>query len=115
MEAIGHYRFALHPDADAAAFEALVSSMSGEGILQLTRVTSGFGERLLELVRPADADGQARHPGPQYMWEVTVRLVSGVRYDFAGSADRVQEAVAELATLVAVEAFRTVEANTEPG
>src|SRR5918994_2389360 len=108
MNAIGHYRFALHRDADASAFEALVSSMSGEGILQLTRVTSGFSERLLEVVRLADADEESRHPGPQYVWEVTVRLVSGDRYDFAGSADRVQEAITGLATLVAVEAFRTV-------
>jgi hypothetical protein len=115
MNAIGHYRFALHPSADAAAFEALVSSMSGESTLQLTRVTSGFSERMLEVVRRADADEESRYPGPQYVWEVTVRLVSGDRYDFAGSADRVQEAVADFATLVAVEAFRMVEASAEPG
>ncbi|HEX2705483.1 MAG TPA: hypothetical protein VHM65_06970 [Candidatus Lustribacter sp.] len=104
-----HYRFALHPRADAAAFEALMSARSGEDTLQLTRVTSGFSERLLEVRRPADADEKSHHPGPQYVWEVTVNLVSGDHYDFAASADRVQEVAADLATLVSVESFRTIE------
>jgi hypothetical protein len=110
MAGVGRYCFALHADADASAFEALVSSLSAEGVLQLTRVTSGFDERLFEVLRAHD-DGGPRHPRGQYVWEVTVHLVGGGhRYDFAASADRVQDAVADLATLVSVEALRPVDA-----
>jgi hypothetical protein len=112
MAAVGTYRFVLHPNADADAFESRVSSMSGEHVLQLTRVTSGFDERLFEVTRPSNGEEDRHYPRPQYVWEVTVHLVTGGHlYDFAGSADRVQEAVADLATLVSVEGLRPVEAT----
>ena len=113
MAAVGHYRFALRPEADEAAFEQLMSGLDGEDVLQLTRVTSSFDERLLQAVRPGEGDRTTRHPRAEYLWEVTVHLVGGGhRYDFAASADRVQDAVAELATLVSVETFRPVGSAT---
>jgi hypothetical protein len=112
VAAVGHYRFALRPEADEAAFEQLMSGLDGEDVLQLTRVTSRFDERLLQAVRPGDGDRTTRSPRA-YLWEVTVHLVGGGhRYDFAASADRVQDAVAELATLVSVETFRPMDAAT---
>lgn len=109
MSALGHFRFALRPGADAAAFEALMAAVDSENVLQLTRVTSAFEERLFEVVRPEGEYGSTGTPDTEYLWEVTVRLVSGGhRYDFAENAGRVQEAVGDLATLVSVEAFRPV-------
>jgi len=109
MTAIGTYRFALRPDTDEAEFEAAMAALDHEPVLQLTRVTSRFDTRLLAVVPwGVDVDGN-RHPRPHYVWEVTVFLVSGgSSYDFGASADRVQKAVAELATLVSVENFRPV-------
>jgi len=109
MTAIGSYRFALRPDTGEADFEAAMSRLDGENVLQLTRVTSAFEDRLLAVV-PWPIDGDTpRHPRPQYVWEVTVFLVTGgSRYDFAGSADRVQRAVGDLATLISVESYRPV-------
>lgn len=110
MSAVGHYRFALHPLVESLAFEALMSTLAADQILQLTRVTSGFDQRLFEVLKPADDEDAVSHPRAQYVWEVTVLLVGGDhQYDFTESADRVQEAVADLATLIAVEAFRPVE------
>jgi hypothetical protein len=102
VSVVGHYRLALHPGAVAAELETLLSSLRGENILQLTRVTSGFSERVLT---GYTQEGNPT-PGPHYIWEVTVRLVTDVQYDFADSAERVQQAVAEYATLVSVEGFR---------
>jgi hypothetical protein len=107
MTAIGHYRFALRPDTDEAEFEAAGLAALRDTALQLTRVTSRFDDRLLA-VSPWGRDGDGnRHPRPQYVWEVTVFLVSGgSSYDFDANADRIQAAVGALATLVSVEHFR---------
>lgn len=108
MGALGHYRFLLHPRAAAADLEAILTPLQAENILQLTRVTSGFDQRLLEVLHPVGDEGTT-WPRPEYVWEVRVHLVSGgFQYDFARSADRVQEAVAEVATLLSVESFRSV-------
>lgn len=110
MTAVGHYRFALHPMVESTAFEARMSALAADTILQLTRVTSGFDQRLLEVLETAGDEGEIRHPRSHYVWEVTVLLVGGGhQYDFSGSANRVQEAVADLATLISVQSFRPVE------
>lgn len=109
MAAVGHFRFELRPDADAAAFERLMSGLEGEHVLQLTRVTSAFEERLFEVVRQEDAETSGARAA-EYLWEVTVHLVSGGhRYDFAENAERIRHVVGELATLVSVSALRPVQ------
>lgn len=111
MGALGHYRFVLHPQAAGSDLEAILTPLQAERLLQLTRVTSGFDQRLLEVRHPrhADEEEQATYPRPEYVWEVSVHTVGGGhQYDFERSADRVQAAVAEVATLVAVESFRPV-------
>lgn len=111
MTAVGRYRLALHPDADARAFEELVGSLEAQNVLQLTRTTSSFQERLFE-VAPRLDDDSPRHPRPQYDWEITIAIVTGGhRYDFAASADRVQRVVGEFATVISVEALRPVGAH----
>ena len=68
MKMLGICHIALLPTADEDAF---VSHMSAEvfhgSVLQLTRVTSGFGHQLLK--RPSELR--------QYAWKVTAQLVSG--------------------------------------
>ncbi|MGH8867437.1 MAG: hypothetical protein ACRDYU_05515 [Actinomycetes bacterium] len=100
----GHYRFALRPDASAPAFENhLTTSVIPEG-LQLTRVTSGFRHRLLRVTDARDLSEPASDRlSPQYVWEATVTLVQG-GYDFDQNIARLQDRVAEYATLVGVDA-----------
>jgi hypothetical protein len=107
MPALGHFRFVLHPTADPAAFEALLGSLDPSAVLQLTRVTSGFDARLLAVRRP-DTEPASTFPPARYIWEVSVRTVNDLPYDFGQNAERVQALVTELATLTSVETLRVV-------
>jgi hypothetical protein len=94
----GQYRIALLPGADPQAF---VEHMQNEvfrdaGGLQLTRITRAFDHRLLA--------GSMR----QYVWQVTVDLVTDAGYDFAQNAEHVQASVAAFGVLIHIEAFTHV-------
>ena len=115
MIMIGLYRFALHPGADAKAFEDhLIEMFIDPDVLQLTRITRGFSHQLLKAARriPGVAESIDPHPGPQYVWEATVDLQTSSGYDFSENADRVQERVAQFATLIAVDSYARVESDT---
>jgi hypothetical protein len=107
MSALGHFRFVLHPGADASAFEALVAPLDPSSTLQLTRVTSGFDGRLLAVRGPV-GDAESTFPPACYIWEVTVRTVNDLPYDFGQNAERVQAVVAALATLTSVETLGVI-------
>lgn len=119
----GHYRLALHPGADADAFEQhlIANVFTSPQAVQATRITSGFDNQLL---RTASRLNTAETPdpslAPQYVWSMTINLVTDAGYDFDRNAPAIQELVAQHATLIGVEAFVSVpppaeEDGTEDG
>ena len=97
------YHIALRPEADEDAFVSHLSSDtfgSGGGVLQLTRVTSGFDCQVLR--RSAAAEGIR-----QYAWQVTAQLVSG-GYDFDQNVERLQAEVDQFGVVFAVDTFTVV-------
>ena len=112
----GLYRFALHPGADAKAFEHHLTTemFTDPNVLQLTRNTRGFSHELLKATRrtPGALESISPNPGPQYLWEATVDLQTPAGYDFDENADRVQERVAQFATLIAVDSYARIESGT---
>jgi hypothetical protein len=112
----GLYRLALHPGADAKAFERHLTTQvfTLPDALQLTRITRSFSHQLLAGTHriPGGSDPVNPHPGPQYLWEVRVELQTSAGYDFHENADRVQQHVAQFATLIAVEAYTNIESDS---
>jgi len=100
---VGMYHIALRAEADEDAFVSHLSSDtfgSGGGVLQLTRVTSGFDCQVLR--RSAVAEGFR-----QYAWQVTAQLVSG-GYDFDQNVERLQAEVAQFGVVFGVDTFGVV-------
>jgi len=103
MKMVGMYHIALLTEADEDAFVSHLSSDtfgSSGGVLQLTRVTSGFDCQVLR--RSTVAEGMR-----QYAWQVTAQLVSG-GYDFDQNVERLQAEVKEFGVVIGVDAFRVV-------
>ena len=103
MKMVGMYHIALLTEADEDAFVSHLSSDafgSSGGVLQLTRVTSGFDCQVLR--RSATAEGMR-----QYAWQVTAQLVSG-GYDFDENVERLQAEVEEFGVVIGVDAFTVV-------
>ena len=103
MKMVGMYHIALLTEADEDAFVLHLSSDtfgSSGGVLQLTRVTSGFDCQVLR--RSAVAEGMR-----QYAWQVTAQLVSG-GYDFDQNVERLQAEVEEFGVVIGVDAFGVV-------
>lgn len=73
-------------------------------MLDSTRLTIAFRERLLQVVPLGDGDAVTGPRPGEYVWEATVELMDESPYDFAGNAANVRAAVGDLATLVSVEA-----------
>jgi hypothetical protein len=107
MSRTGHYRLALHPNADTKQFEDYVTTVVFDetAALQLTRVTSSVQSTLL---RATAEQTDKAHPGRQYIWQVAVETVNDMEYDFSQNVDRVQARLADYATLIGVEAFTNV-------
>jgi len=108
MQTTAHYHLVLHAGADADAFEALYADNAMDGVIQPTRITSGFDTRLL---RSADdpTDGDSALPaGRRYVWEVNVTLVTDKGYDFGRNVEGLQAGVADLATVYRLESFTPV-------
>ena len=112
MMMTGFYRLALHPGADAKAFENHLTTevFTHPNALQLTRITRSFSHQRLAATHrtPGESDPVNPHPGPQYVWEAKVDLETSSGYDFHENADRVQQHVAQFATLIAVEAYTNI-------
>jgi hypothetical protein len=108
MSHTGHYRLALHPDADMPRFEDHMKTVIG--VLQLTRVTSSFQSSLL---RVSASPGDPAHPGQQYVCQVAVQTVNDAPYNFNQNAERVQAHVAEYATLISIESFVNIWAQSD--
>jgi hypothetical protein len=111
----GLFRFAVHPGVDAAAFEQHMAELFTEAdALQLTRITTGFDHKLLAVTyrTPGSPEPITPVPGRQYIWKVEVNLHTDSGYDFHANAERVQERVADFATLIALEAYTNVESAT---
>jgi hypothetical protein len=87
---------ALRPDADPAAFAAHVRDVLFEDptVMAPTRITRGFGHRLLEVVH-----GPEGLP-PRYVWEVTADLMGNGNYDFRRNLGSVQERITTFGVLV---------------
>ena len=92
----------------------LIQMFTDPDVLQPTRITRGFSHQLLKAARriPGTAESINPHPGPQYVWEATVDLETPSGYDFSENTDRVQERVAQFATLIAVDSYARVESDT---
>jgi hypothetical protein len=116
MMMTGFYRLALHPGADAKAFEDHLTTevFTDPNALQLTRITRNFSHQLLAATyrTPGGSNLINPHPGPQYVWEAKVDLQTPSGYDFRENADRVQRHVAQFATLVAIDAYTNIESST---
>lgn len=107
----GHYRFALHPGADAGAFEEhlIANVFTSPRAVQATRITSGVDNQLLRATpRLTTAETPEPSSGPQYVWAMTINLVTDAGYDYDRNAAAMQELVADHATLIGVEAFVSV-------
>jgi hypothetical protein len=103
MKMVGTYHIALLKQADEDAFVSHLSSDtfgSGGGVLQLTRVTSGFDCQVLR--RSAVPEGLR-----QYAWQVTAKLVSG-GYDFDQNVERLQAEVEQFGVVIGVDTFAVV-------
>jgi hypothetical protein len=99
VKMVGIYHIALLPEADEAAF---VTHMEGaEGVLQLTRVTSGFEPRLLR--REATTDGLRG-----YAWHVSAQLVGDAGYSFAQNVPRLAAGIAPFGVVAGVDAYAVV-------
>ena len=103
MKMVGIYQIALLPDADEDAF---VSHMTGEdfgaveGVLQLTRITSGFQHQLLKRSDRADL----RH----YGWHVTALLVGDRGYSFEQNVERLQAGIQKFGLVTGVDTYAVV-------
>jgi hypothetical protein len=107
MKMVGMYHIALRTEADEDAFVSHLASDtfgSSGGVLQLTRVTSGFECQVLR--RSAVAEGIR-----QYAWQVTAQLVSG-GYDFDQNVARLQAEVEQFGVVIGVDTFTVI---TEQG
>ena len=89
---------ALRPDADPAAFATHVRDVLFEDptVMAATRITRGFGHRLLEVVH--GPEGLPAH----YVWEVTADLMGNGNYDFRRNLENVQKGIAAFGVLVDV-------------
>jgi hypothetical protein len=97
MKMVGIYHIDLLADADEADFEAHMAGDAVDGVLQLTRVTSGFD---CQLLKRAGEPAVAR----RYAWHVTAQLVGG-GYDFAQNVERLGAAIARFGTVAGVDAY----------
>ncbi len=97
MKMTGIYRFALLPDADERLF---VDHMTKNvfNVLQLTRITSGFTHALLAM----------KSDLRQYVWIVTVNLVTDHGYDFDQNIERIQKSIAQFGVLIGTETYRNI-------
>jgi hypothetical protein len=102
MRMTGMYRISLLPNADAPAFEKQMTDVvfSDVSALQLTRITQGFDHRLLR------RQGEFR----EYVWHVTVDLVTDHGYDFAENIERVQAHVANWGVVTGLDVFTNIQA-----
>ena len=97
MKMVGLYHIELLADADEADFDSHMAGDATAGVLQLTRVTSGFD---CQLLKRAGESGGAR----RYAWHVTAQLVGG-GYDFAQNVERLGAAIARFGSVTGVDAY----------
>jgi hypothetical protein len=113
MIMIGMFHFALLPGADPTAFEQRMRGdvFTDPNALQLTRITERFHHDLARerVRRPGDDDFSNPGPAIHYVWIATVDLTTSSGYDFEENAPAIQERVAELAVLTAVDSFIRVQ------
>ena len=111
----GLFRLALLPGVEPEAFETQIrDEILHEFALQATRITSDFDHQLLraDVRQRGEDDSERAGLAQQYVWHVTVRLMTDAGYDFEGNAGRVQEAVAQFAVLIGIESYTNVEGAT---
>jgi len=106
---LGIYHIALLTDAEEDAFVSHVTEENFgniEGVLQLTRVTSGFDHQLLKRLGAVDESGRPA-PGElrQYAWHVTANLVGDAGYSFEQNVDRLQANVKNFGVVIGVDTY----------
>lgn len=101
MRMTGMYRISLLPDADDQAFEKQMTEtvFSDVSALQLTRITRDFDHRLL----------RRRGDFREYVWHVTVDLVTDKGYDFAENIERVQAHVTNWGVVTGLDVYTDIE------
>src|SRR6266542_3993143 len=109
MRMLGIYHIALLTDAEEDAFVSHVTEENFgniEGVLQLTRVTSGFDHQLLKRLGAVDESGRPA-PGElrQYAWHVTANLVGDAGYSFEQNVDRLQANVKNFGVVIGVDTY----------
>lgn len=101
MKMTGMFTISLLPGADEETFEKQMTEVvfTDVSALQLTRITRGFEHRLL----------RGRTPFREYVWHVTVDLVTNREYDFAEDLESVQAQVADWGVLTGLDVYVNVE------
>lgn len=101
MKMTGMYSISLLPGADDQEFEKQMTEVVFHDVsaLQLTRITAAFRHRLL----------RGRSVFREYLWEVTVDLVTDKGYDFAENIEKVQAHVANWGVVTGLGVYTEVE------
>ena len=101
MKMTGMFTISLLPGADEEAFEKQMTEVvfSDVSALQLTRSTAAFQHRLM----------RGRGAFREYLWEVTVDLVTDKGYDFAENVEKVQAHVANWGVVTGLDVYVNVE------
>jgi hypothetical protein len=96
MKQLGLYEIAPLPGTDPGALTARLAELGdGTGVVQLTRVTSGFDAAIYR--RPG--------PIPLYVWALTARIMTSIEYSFAENVGRLQESIKDVGIVVGLQTF----------
>jgi hypothetical protein len=100
MKMTGMYYISLLPDADDEAFvkQMMEVVFNNVAVLQATRITRGFTHQLLK----------GRSEFREYVWQVTVDLVTDKGYNFGGNIERVQQSVADWGLVTGMDVYTIV-------
>ena len=100
MKMTGMYHIALLEEADEQAFVKNMTEVvfKNPGALQATRITQSIAHQLLK----------KRSDLRQYVWQVTVHLITDREYDFAENLKRVQQHVQGSGLVIALDVYTNV-------
>jgi hypothetical protein len=101
MKMTAMYHISLLPGTDDQAFEKQMTEVVFNNVsaLQLTRITQGFTHQLLK----------GKSEFREYVWQVTVDLVTDKGYDFGENVERVQRSVADWGLVTGLDVYTVIE------
>jgi hypothetical protein len=101
MKMTGMYYISLLPAADDEAFVKQMTQVVFNDVaaLKATRITSGITHQLLK------GSSEFR----EYVWQVTIHLVTDKGYDFGENVERVQQSVADWGLVTGMDVYTVIE------